>query len=86
MDQETACHIPQCDGKVVSAYVCPARVGKELATYRFSNGCNKQLQSWSLRSALKGARMDVKFHSEVDTPFSIIKVMTCIKVVLGKGL
>ena len=46
----------------------------------------KQLQSGPLRPALKGALMDVKFHSEIGTPLTMIEVMTCIQVVLLKGL
>ena len=46
----------------------------------------KLLQSWLLRPALKGVLMEVKFYSEIGPPFTMIKVMTRIQVVLGKGL
>ncbi len=42
----------------------------------------KSLQSWPLRLALKGAPIDVKFHSEIGTPHAMIEVMNQIKVLL----
>ncbi len=44
VDQETARHIWQCCGKVVSATLCPARTRIKLATYGTSSGCNKVSQ------------------------------------------
>ncbi len=42
----------------------------------------KSLRSWPLRPALKGAQMDVKFHSEICTQHTMIEVMNHIKVLL----
>ena len=35
----------------------------------------KSLQSWPLRPALKGAPMDVIYHSEIGTPLTMTEVM-----------
>jgi hypothetical protein len=42
----------------------------------------KSLQSWPLRLALKGAPMDIKFHSEIVTPHTMIEVMNHIELLL----
>ncbi len=42
----------------------------------------KSLLCWPLRPALKGAPMDVKFHSEIGTQHAMIEVMNHIKVLL----
>ena len=42
----------------------------------------KPLRSGPLRPALKGALMDVEFHSEIGTPFSMIEVMTRVESLL----
>ena len=47
-----------------------------------SNGCNKVLQSGPLRPALKGAPMDIIYHSEIGTQHTMIEVMNHIKVQL----
>ena len=76
MDQETASYIWRCGGKVVSATVCPAR------TLKHQMVATKSLQSGPLRPALKGAPMDIIYHSEIGTPDNMIEVMNHIKVQL----
>ncbi len=44
----------------------------------------KSLWSGPLRLALKGVPMDVKFHSEIGTPHTMIEVINHIKVLLRK--
>ena len=81
MDQDTACYIWWCGGEVVSATVCPARTRIELAI-EHQMVATKSLQSWPLRPALKGAPMDVIYHSEIGTPHTMIEVMNHVKVLL----
>ena len=42
----------------------------------------KSIQSGPLRQALKGAPMDILYHSEIGTPHTMIEVMNHIKVQL----
>ena len=43
----------------------------QIATYRFLMVATKPLQTGPLRPGLKGALMDVKFYSEIGTPFTM---------------
>ena len=82
VDQETARRIWQCCGKAVSATVCPARTRLSLQLIEHQVVATKSLWSGQLRQALKGAPMDVKFHSEIGTQHTMIKVMNHIKLLL----
>jgi hypothetical protein len=42
----------------------------------------KFLQSWPLQPALKGALLDVTYHSKIDTQHTMMEVMNHIKVLL----
>ncbi len=43
----------------------------ELVTYRTSDGCNKELQSGPLQRGLTVALIDIQYHFEMDTPFTV---------------
>ncbi len=82
MDQETASNIGHCCGKVILATVCQQGLGLSLQLIEHQVVATKSLLSWPLRLALKGATMDVKFHSEIGNPHIMIEVMNHIKVLL----
>ena len=88
MDQEKACRISENGGKGVSTAVCSARIGVELAIYRIPDGCNQDssvlASTPSLLRAFTVALMNLKHHSEIGTPFTMIEVMDLIEMVYGK--
>ena len=72
MDQETASYIWRC------AYAQQG-FGSSLQTVEHPMVATKSLRSWPLRPALKGAPMDVIYHSEISIQHT---VMNHIKVLL----
>jgi hypothetical protein len=57
-------------------------LGSSLQLIEHQVVATKSLRSWPLRPALEGAPMDVKFHSEIGTPHTMIEFMNHIKVLL----
>ena len=57
-------------------------LGSSLQTVEHPMVVTKSLRSGPLRPALKGAPMDVIYHSEIGAPHTMIEVMNHIKVLL----
>ena len=57
-------------------------LGSSLQTIEHQMVATKSLKSWPLRPGLKGAPMDIIYHSEIGTQHTMIEVMNHIKVLL----
>ena len=81
MNRETASYIWRCGPVGRSSWLQYAQQGLGL-NLQHQMVAAKSIQSGPLRPALKGAPMDILYHSEIGTPHTMIEVMNHIKVLL----
>ena len=76
---ETACHIPQCGGKGV---LVAEELEYSLQFIEIQLVATRSLQSGPPQRKLKVVLMDVKHHSKIGFPFTMIEVMNRVKMEL----